>query len=101
MKLAVSGFEWDTGNASKCEKQGLSRSEIEEFFKGEFQVVFDLKHSRVEDRFVAVGYHPARRPMLVVFSLREREGGVFIRPISARFMHDRELEKYEKTYPKT
>lgn len=100
MKIRVCGFDWDAGNAAKCETHGLSRPEIEAFFGGELQIVHDLKHSLVEDRFIAVGYGPKQRPMLVIFSLRERDAAFAIRPISARFMHPKEARKYEKTHPK-
>jgi uncharacterized DUF497 family protein len=34
--------------------------------------------------------------MLVVFTLRTRNGKTLIRPISARYMHQREAAHYEK-----
>ena len=34
--------------------------------------------------------------MFVVFTIREKEGDLFIRPISARYMHRKETEGYEK-----
>jgi uncharacterized DUF497 family protein len=34
-----------------------------------------------------------------VFTERDRGDGVLIRPISARYMHKKEVESYEKTYP--
>ena len=39
------------------------------------------------------------RNAFVVFTQRDRGNGVLIRPISARYMHKREVESYEKTYP--
>ena len=35
--------------------------------------------------------------MFVAFTLREREGKKFIRPVTARSMHKKESEKYEET----
>jgi uncharacterized DUF497 family protein len=39
--------------------------------------------------------------MIVVFTFRCREGLRLIRPISARYMHKKEIEKYEKEFAKT
>jgi hypothetical protein len=33
MKLRVSGFDWDDGNRTKCEKRGVSIAEIEALFR--------------------------------------------------------------------
>jgi hypothetical protein len=32
MKLTVSGFDWDSGNNTKCQSHGVSITEIEELF---------------------------------------------------------------------
>ena len=89
-------FVWDEGNQKKCQKQGLSIAEIEAFFAGTPRVAPDLKHSGTEERFVAVGRDRHGRPIFVVFTMREREGQLHIRPISARHMHRKEIEGYEK-----
>jgi uncharacterized protein len=36
--------------------------------------------------------------MFVAFTFRERDGATFIRPISARYMHKKEIEAYEKHF---
>jgi uncharacterized DUF497 family protein len=41
------------------------------------------------------GKRPARA-MFVAFTLREKTGKQFVRPISARYMHLKEVEFYEK-----
>ena len=55
MKLRVSGFDWDDGNRTKCEKHGVSIAEIEALFRGAPRVAPDPKHSAGEDRLIAVG----------------------------------------------
>jgi uncharacterized DUF497 family protein len=55
MDLRVSGFDWDEGNRSKCQKHGLSIAEIEAFFMRGPRVAPDPKHSADEVRFIAVG----------------------------------------------
>ena len=93
MKLIVKGFEWDEGNIHKCQKHGLSISEIEDFFyNGNFVVGPDIKHSAKEKRFFAVGRTSAGRAILAVFVERNN----FIRPVSIRYMHVKEWRLYEK-----
>ena len=56
----------------------------------------DLKHSANEDRYIAVGRDTDGRPVFVAFTVRERNGERLIRPVSARFMHGKEIEGYEE-----
>jgi hypothetical protein len=60
----------------------------------------DPSHSRAEERFKAVGRTEEGRHVLIVFTLRTNEGQTFIRPISARFMHVKEINHYEETASK-
>ena len=59
----------------------------------------DVGHSREESRFRAIGNTHKGRHVFVVFAIREKEGKSYIRPISARYMHRREIEHYEKENP--
>ncbi len=43
----------------------------------------------------AIGKTDAERHIFLVFVLREIENKVFLRPISARFMHQKEIDHYE------
>lgn len=96
-KLQVLGFDWDDGNRKKCQKHGLSIKIIEAFFKQKKVLVApDIKHSHKERRYLAIGRASNKKPMIVVFTLRDFR----IRPISARYMHKKEAEKYEKIYSK-
>ena len=97
IKIRVTGFEWDAGNTEKCQKHGLSLDEIEDFFRqGNLYIAPDIKHSQDEQRFLAAGKSPNGRHMFVVFTQRKREGDYLIRPISARYMHEREARKYDE-----
>jgi uncharacterized DUF497 family protein len=93
MTIQVEGFDWDEGNIAKCQKHGLSTTEIEAFFRGDVYFGPDIKHSIEEQRFLAVGRSPSGRPMFVAFTLRNG----LIRPISARYMREKEAKKYEET----
>jgi uncharacterized DUF497 family protein len=96
MKLVLAGFDWDEGNRGKCQKHGVSLDEIEDLFLGEPGVAPDLKHSAQETRFIAAGRTTEGRGIFVAFAIRTIAGRTFIRPISARYMHRKEVEAYEK-----
>jgi uncharacterized DUF497 family protein len=58
-----------------------------------------VDHSLAEERLKAIGRSHSGRSIFLVFTLRERDGKTYIRPISARYMHRREVETYEKENP--
>lgn len=101
MDPRVAGFDWDEGNQDKCRKHGLSVAEIESLFHGPIAVFPDPAHSRSETRFKAIGRTNQGRSVLIVFTLRKRGDETFIRPISARYMHAKEIRYYEKEAAKT
>ena len=96
--MEFSGFDWDDSNRSKCRKHGVSAAAIEGLFAVGLTILPDDRHSQAEQRFRAIGRILQGRAIFVVFTLRERDGGLLIRPISARYMHKKEVEHYEKTY---
>ena len=97
MKIQTLGFDWDSGNRRKCGKHGLRLDAIEKFFRqSRLFVMPDIHHTRSEERYIAFGPSPKGRPMLVGFTFRIREGEILIRPISARYMHEKEAKKYEE-----
>jgi uncharacterized protein len=59
----------------------------------------DPKHSAEEDRFIAVGRSARGRPLFVAFIFRTKDGERLIRPVSARYMHKKEIEGYEAAGP--
>jgi len=59
----------------------------------------DQAHSLTESRLKAVGKTEAGRHVFLVFTIRERQGKRYIRPISARYMHKKEVEHYEEENP--
>jgi len=96
LNLRVEGFEWDAGNREKCQKHGVSLAEIEEVFRTSPRVAPDVSHSATEDRLIAVGRTKKGRPVFVAFTLRTKQGRRVIRPVSARYMHAKEVAGYEK-----
>jgi hypothetical protein len=96
-KIAFSGFAWDKANHSKCQEHGVSVPEVEHVLAhAATLIVPDLKNSRAEPRFLAIGQTGKRRYAFVVFTPRETRGGVLLRPISARYMGRKEIKKYEQ-----
>ena len=96
MPTSFSGFDWDTGNRDKCIKHGVPIGEIEEVFEGPVYVAPDPRHSIAEERLIAIGRTTRGKMVFVAFTLRERTDGTSIRPISARYMHKKEIAAYEK-----
>lgn len=97
MAVAADGFDWGDGNRHKCQKHGLSIAEIEYVVvHTETLIVHDAKNSTTETRFIAVGRTQAGRFAFVAFTPRMRDGLLLLRPISARYMHRKEVVKYEK-----
>lgn len=93
--MKITGFDWDDGNWPKCGKHGVSRAEIEEVFTGAPAVLMDPFPE--ETRMRAIGKSAAGRYVFVVFMLREIDSQTKLRPISARYMHEKEIAHYEKS----
>ena len=91
MSLNALGFTWDAANRLHCRKHGMSEDEVESMFSGVMKIAPDPAHSGREERFVAIGRTSAGRAAFVVFTMRDG----FIRPISARYMHAKEVRRHE------
>lgn len=92
--MEIGGFDWDDGNWPKCAKHGVKRNEIEEVLIALRFVVDDP--SPDEKRYRTAGVALSGRHVFVVFTFRDRNKERFIRPISARYMHEKEVRSYEK-----
>lgn len=99
MSDLLAGFDWDAGNRAKCTKHGVSIAEIEALFAAPLLVIPDTAHSETEARIRAIGKTAAGRMIFLVFTIRRKSGRRLIRPISARYMHAREIAHYEKENP--
>jgi len=93
-KMKIAGIEWDDGNWPKCGKHGVGQDEIE----------YVLRHMKFripdpnpkETRFRTASRTPNRRPVFIVYTHREQDGETYLRPISARYMHGKEVTQYEQ-----
>lgn len=86
------GFDWDDGNWPKCGKHGVSKEEIEELLLSSPSLFEDP--FQPESRFRAIGIIHSGKYVYVVFCFRTKNNNKLIRPISARYMHKKEIERY-------
>jgi hypothetical protein len=73
---------------------------IESLFEGPVLILPDKENPSGERRYGAIGTTDEGRKAFVIFHLRHRNGAQRLRPISARYMHRKEVAAYEKAYPK-
>lgn len=90
----IKEFEWDKGNIDKSyEKHEIAPNESEEVFLDEnLKVLRDVKHSRKEERFIALGRTFENKLLFAVFTIRKDK----IRVVSARPANRKEKKHYEK-----
>lgn len=86
------GLEWDDGNINKnWLKHKVSPAECEQiFFNRPLVIQGDIKHSKAEKRFYALGRTDSKRTLFIAFTVRNKR----IRIISARDMSRKEREVY-------
>ena len=95
-------FEWDGVKATtNLAKHGMSFDDAELVLADpdgdRFHVEdYDDEHSRVEDRYITTGSDPLKRSrvLVIVWTLREDDGGPVTRIISARAATSRERKEY-------
>jgi uncharacterized DUF497 family protein len=89
----LKGFQWDEANWRKSElKHGVAVAEAEEALLNDPLCQVDERHSRDEQRYLALGVTNDRRHLLVAFTVRRN----LVRVISARPMSRKERLAYEE-----
>jgi len=91
------GFDWDDASVPKNEERHhVSPEEAEDvFFREPLLVRSDMRHSKTEKRYYALGHTAAGRQLFIAFTIRRN----LIRVISARDMNRNETgiwKRYEK-----
>lgn len=88
------GFDWDDANTNKnWERHQVTPEEAEDVFFNEPLVVrSDLRHSKREKRYYALGQTASDRRLFVAFTIRHK----LIRVISVRDMNHKEQNIYDK-----
>ena len=91
----IKGFDWDEGNRFKNKvKHNVFQREAEEIFTNVPLIISpDVKHSRNEMRYYALGKSNNNRLIFIAFTFRKSK----IRVISARDQSRKERRIYEKT----
>lgn len=69
---------------------------IEALFDDPAAIVFpDLDHSGSEERLTIIGHSELHaRLVIAVFTVRVRDGLQLVRPVTARFMHRKEIDRH-------
>jgi uncharacterized DUF497 family protein len=99
MDASFEGFDWDEANSGKCQSHGVSIREIEYALVSKPIVIMpDMKHSKDEGRYIAVFQTVHGRNIFMVFTFRMITGRKLLRPITARYMHRKEVKRYEQTH---
>lgn len=87
----VVGFEWDKANTAHIARYNVKPEETEQvFFDVNNALDEDIKHSKVEKRFIIIGKTERRRLLYQVFTRR----GDKIRVISSRDINKKEVKLY-------
>jgi uncharacterized DUF497 family protein len=99
MEASFEGFDWDEANTGKCQSHGVSIREIEKALVSKTLVVIpDTKRSKDEGRYFAVCRTLHGRNLFVGFTYRMIAGRKLLRPVTARYMHRKEVKRYEQTH---
>jgi uncharacterized DUF497 family protein len=83
-------FDWDGGNREKCSSR-VPLVEIEALIEDPRTLIAGDPYED-ETRFRAIGHNAEGRPLFVVFTMREKNGELHVRPISARYRHRQQGE---------
>jgi uncharacterized DUF497 family protein len=77
----------------------VSIREIESALVSKSLVIMpDMKHSKDEGRYFAICQTVQGRDIFMVFTFRMVAGRKLLRPITARYMHRKEVERYGKRH---
>ena len=83
-------FQWDSANEEHCQRHGVALADVERVIANG-TISPDPLHSQNEARFHAFGEVSRGRWVVVFFT----ERGALVRPIGARFMHQKEVRKWQ------
>ena len=92
------GFAWDDANSHKNREQHqVTPEEAEDiFFREPLVVRSDVRHSKTEKRYYALGQTSVSRRLFIAFTIRRN----LIRVISARDMSRKERKEYQNAEEK-
>ena len=96
--MKFEGFDWDRGNREKCRSTVCRWRTSKSVFGNPVVILPDKDNPAGEPRFRAIGRTASGRAAFIVFTMRGTASAQ-LRPISARFMHKKEVRAYEEAYP--
>jgi uncharacterized protein len=89
----IEGFEWDHGNLEHIKIHNVSHRECEDAFLNKpFIVNEDKTHSKIEERFQALGKANNGRLLFISFTIRNNK----VRVVSARDQNRKERVRLNK-----
>ncbi|KKP81211.1 MAG: hypothetical protein UR81_C0004G0013 [Candidatus Levybacteria bacterium GW2011_GWB1_35_5] len=89
----IEGFDWNKGNLEHIKKHNVDYRECEQvFFNKPIIVNEDERHSKLEERFQALGQANNGRLLFIAFTIRENK----IRIISSRDQNRKEKTRLPK-----
>ncbi|HEY3623386.1 MAG TPA: BrnT family toxin [Roseiarcus sp.] len=91
----MSKFDWDDSNREKCTRR-VPVHDIEALID-DWRTLIAGDPYEGETRFRAIGRSSEGLPLFVVFTMREKNGELYVRPISTRYRHRGEGD--EETVP--
>ena len=92
--MRVAGIEWDGGNWPKCGKHGVDREDVEHALR---HMTFRIPDPNPDEvRYRTASRTRGGRPVFIVYTHRQRDGKTWLRPVSARYMHGKEVSQYEQ-----
>lgn len=94
--MLIDGIQWDDGNREKCQKHGVSLAKIEFVLRSQDLMIFPDPFE-AEARLRGIGRTVQGRHVFIVWTQRRSGALTLLRPISARYMHDKEIEHYERS----
>ena len=96
--VRIVGFEWDRGNRSNVGSTAFPLRRSRLFcFRRRVRSRSPMSGIRAANRGLSPSAGPRLgRGVFTVFTLRRHGEETFIRPVSARYMHRKEVEYYEK-----
>jgi uncharacterized DUF497 family protein len=96
MDLQFNGVDWNSEDEQRILlKYGVPKHVVETALIGRQRVAEDLNQGAAEQRFASIGPDLKGRILVVVFTIRKKDGRRLASPISARYLSRRELKHYE------
>jgi predicted DNA binding CopG/RHH family protein/uncharacterized DUF497 family protein len=99
MLETIVGFDWDEANLEKCQKHGVSVTEIEGLFARPYTIRVDVEHSLAEARLEAIGRSSKGRHIFLVFTIASETANASSGPPAPATCTERRSSTMKKKIP--